>query len=393
MRSAGSVLHILFMAAKSSAARGPSPRESGSCRLAGGSLAQAILNTVRMPLLALNQGLRVMYANGSFYRDFRLARGDLEGHELCKLAGWNRGSLRELLHDVFSKQRELSDYELEAQFPQLGKRILLLNGSRIPYAARRGSLIVLAIEDVTARRASEDALQEKLAAMQRSNADLEQFALAAAHDLQEPLRMIGSFTQLLAKEQVGKLGTESDESISYIVDGVKRMQALVNDLLGYARLAAHPPQLQEIDSETVLRDTLDDLAMCITETGTTVTHDPLPHLLADPIQLHEQFQNLVANALKFRGADAATIHVSARRKAGFWVFSVRDNGIGVPSEFQQVIFEVFKRLHSRTKFDGTGMGLAICRKIVEQHGGRIWVESQPGRGSTFYFTVAAGEKG
>jgi light-regulated signal transduction histidine kinase (bacteriophytochrome) len=205
--------------------------------------------------------------------------------------------------------------------------------------------------------------------------------------------MIGSFTQLLAKDLAGKLGAENDESVSYIVDGVKRMQSLVGDLLAYARLAAHPPQLKETDSEEILQDTLDDLRMGIADAGATVTHDPLPHLRADPGQMRELFQNLVANALKFRGADAPAIHISVRPSSGFWVFSVCDNGIGIPPEYQEAIFGAFKRLHSRAEFEGTGMGLAICRKIAERHGGRIWVESEPGRGSTFHFSIPTALKG
>ncbi len=382
-----------MMAARSAVAPAPTRRKIGPFQRARTPLGLAVVNTLREPLLILDSGLRVTYANAAYYEALAEEENNIEGQELCRLAPWRRLGLQRLLRQILIADKELCDYEVEAEFPRVGQRSLLLDASRIRGERRRARLILLALEDVTARRAAERALQDQLAALQQSNADLEQFALAAAHDLQEPLRMIGSFTELLAKEHRGKLGTESDESIAYIVDGVKRMQALVGDLLAYARLAARPPEFQDIDSEKILLDTLDDLEMCVAEAGATVTHAPLPRLWADPSQLHELLQNLVANAIKFRGATPPAVHVSARRSPGFWVFSVRDNGIGIPLEFQEAIFGAFKRLHSRAKFEGTGMGLAICRKIAERHGGRIWVESDLGQGSTFYFTVPAAEKG
>ncbi|MBI3779880.1 MAG: PAS domain S-box protein [candidate division NC10 bacterium] len=235
--------------------------------------------------------------------------------------------------------------------------------------------------DAQARRAEE---------LARSNAELEQFGSVASHDLQEPLRMVASFTQLLAKRYRGKLDAEADEFIAYAVDGATRMQRLINDLLTYSRVGRLGKPFELTDCEAVLDRTLADLRVTIEENGAVITHDPLPTLMADVTQLRQLFQNLIGNALKFRSDKPTEVRVGAERTDGTWLFSIRDNGIGIDPQQQDRVFVIFQRLHTRDEYPGTGIGLAICRRIVEQHGGRIWVESEPGKGATFYFTLSDG---
>jgi light-regulated signal transduction histidine kinase (bacteriophytochrome) len=241
------------------------------------------------------------------------------------------------------------------------------------------------LEDLVRQRTAEvEAAAEDLA---RSNRDLEQFAYVASHDLQEPLRIVAGYLQLLERRYKGKLDADADEFISFAVDGAARMQHLINDLLAYSRLGTHSKPFGPVDTEAVLRRALANLRTSIQEAGAQVTHDPLPSVVGDATQLTQLFQNLLSNAIKFRGKDAPKIHVSACPDGGHWLFAVQDNGIGIDPQYKDRIFAVFQRLHTREKYPGTGIGLAICNRIVERHGGRIWVDSQPGHGSTFHFTI------
>ncbi|HEX8199856.1 MAG TPA: ATP-binding protein, partial [Isosphaeraceae bacterium] len=223
----------------------------------------------------------------------------------------------------------------------------------------------------------------------RSNAELEQFAYVASHDLQEPLRVVGSFTQLLAQRYQGKLDAKADRYINFAVDGCQRMQRLIQDLLEYARITTRGRPPEPVDCQAVLARTLVDLGPAIAQAGATVTHDPLPTVAADPTQLGQVLLNLLGNALKFRSEAPPAVHVSARRLGPDWLVCVRDNGIGIDPQFAEQIFVIFQRLHGRDAYPGTGIGLALCKKIVERHGGRIWVESEPGAGSRFCFTLPA----
>ncbi len=243
------------------------------------------------------------------------------------------------------------------------------------------------LRDITERIRAEEVLARQAEELARSNAELEQFAYVASHDLQEPLRMVASYTQLLARRYHGRLDADADEFIAYAVDGVTRMQALINDLLAYSRVGTRQVAAGPADAEAILQRVLAALRPAMDDAGATVTHDPLPTVTADGVQLGQLFQNLVANAIKFRGGQAPHVHVGARRGADEWVFSVRDNGIGIAREYQERIFVIFQRLHSRAEYPGTGIGLSICKKIVERHGGRIWLESEPGAGTTFFFTL------
>ena len=249
------------------------------------------------------------------------------------------------------------------------------------------------VRDITGRKRAGEALKVKTQELARSNKDLEQFAYVASHDLQEPLRMVTSYVQLLARRYKSKLDSDADEFIDFAMDGAIRMQKLINDLLNYSRMSTHGKELEPTDCETVLNQSLNNLKVAIDENGALVTHDSLPTVMADNPQLVELFQNLVGNAIKFRGAEPPRVHVSASRNGNGWTFSVRDNGIGIAPEYAKRIFVIFQRLHSREKYAGTGIGLAICQKIVERHGGHIWVESEVGKGATFCFTLPASKAG
>jgi PAS domain S-box-containing protein len=252
------------------------------------------------------------------------------------------------------------------------------------------SPIVRAIaHDVTERKAVEKALKDKTDELARSNEDLEQFAYVASHDLQEPLRTVTSYVQLLARRYQGRLDSDADEFIGFAADGAVRMWKLINDLLTYSRVGMRGNELEPTDSEAVLAQSVNDLKVSIEENGALVTHDPLPTVMADLPQLGQLFQNLIGNAIKFRSNEPPRVHISASRNGNGWTFSVRDNGIGIAPEYSERIFVIFQRLHSREEYAGTGIGLAICKKIVDRHGGRIWVNSEVGKGATFYFILPA----
>jgi light-regulated signal transduction histidine kinase (bacteriophytochrome) len=212
----------------------------------------------------------------------------------------------------------------------------------------------------------------------------------ASHDLQEPLRMVASYTQLLARRYRGKLDEDADEFIGFAVDGAQRMQELINDLLTYSRVGTRALELQAVDTTRVVDQVVGDLAAAIEDTHASITHTELPRIQGDPTQLRQLFQNLIANAVKFHRPDASPrVHISARAEDGAWQFTVSDNGIGIEPQYLDRIFVLFQRLHTRAEYPGTGIGLAICRKIVERHGGTMHVTSAPGAGTTFTFTLPA----
>ena len=242
--------------------------------------------------------------------------------------------------------------------------------------------------DETALRVAHDELELKAQELARSNDELQQFAYVASHDLQEPLRMISSYTQLLGRRYGDKLDGDAREFMEFIVDGAARMKQLIEDLLAYSRVGTRGRDLQPVSSGAALAKALANLRAAQEASGAVVTHDAMPEVVADGAQLTQLFQNLVGNAMKFRGTDPPRVHVAAETRDEVWVFAVRDNGIGFDPQYADRIFMMFQRLHNKTEYPGTGIGLAICKKIVERHGGRIWVESHPGKGSTFGFTLA-----
>ena len=281
------------------------------------------------------------------------------------------------------------------------------------YLVDHKKVIQCNIRDITERKRAEKELKklkQKMDKLALSNKELEQFAYVASHDLQEPLRMVTSYLQLLSRRYKGKLEADAGEFIGFATDGATRMQRLIDDLLIYARVGTRGKEFEPTDCEAVLQQSLNNLKVSIDEKGARVTHDPLPTVMADYLQLTQLFQNLIGNAIKFHADEPPHIHVSCKsieewevqngelkseirnpksKNEKGWIFSVSDNGIGIAPEFAERIFIIFQRLYDREKYPGTGIGLAVCKRIVECHGGRIWVESEPGNGSTFSFTIPA----
>jgi len=263
----------------------------------------------------------------------------------------------------------------------------------VPIYYRRKRATLGSLIDITERKQMEERLQQITAEMQRSNTELEQFAYVISHDLQEPLRMISSYTQLLAKRYGKKLDDDADEFIGYAVDGAKRMQTLLHGLLEYSRVGTRGKPFSAVNCEHVVKQAMTNLKIAIEECNASVNYDTLPTVMGDEGQLVRLFQNLIGNAIKFRREEAPQVHISAQRRNNIITFTVKDNGLGIDPQHSQSIFEIFRRLHTTEEYPGTGMGLAICKKIVERHGGHISVQSQPGQGSTFYFSIdmAGGE--
>ncbi|HEV7815868.1 MAG TPA: ATP-binding protein [Janthinobacterium sp.] len=242
-------------------------------------------------------------------------------------------------------------------------------------------------QEIAVRQTAEAVLAQRSQELTRSNAELEQMAYIASHDLQEPLRMVTGYLQLLEQRYGGRLDADAHEFIAYAVDGAKRMQALIYDLLTYSRLGTKAPPLQAVDCSAVMETVLRSLHMASEESGAQIQCGALPIVLGDAAQLSQLFQNLIVNAIKFRGNQPPCIEIRAEREDSYWRFEVQDNGIGIAPEYFERIFVMFQRLHSRSTCPGTGIGLAICKKIVERHGGRIWVEPAPRQGTTFLFTL------
>jgi PAS domain S-box-containing protein len=241
--------------------------------------------------------------------------------------------------------------------------------------------------DISEIKVAENNLKLKLEELSRSNEELEQFAYISSHDLQEPLRMIASYLQLLERKYKGKLDAKADKYIHFSVDGATRMQNLIDDILDFSRVTTRAKELKLTDLEPIYKEVLSNLEVSIDENKAIISHDPLPVVMADKTQISQVFQNLINNAIKFRSKDQPKINISVKKEENQWIFAVQDNGIGINPKHSDRIFEVFKRLHKKREYSGTGIGLAICKKIIERHGGHIWVESELGKGSTFYFTL------
>ncbi|MDD5678585.1 MAG: PAS domain S-box protein [Kiritimatiellae bacterium] len=260
--------------------------------------------------------------------------------------------------------------------------VTVLKQAEVELRRHRDNLEALVQE----RTSKLEALNRELA---RSNENLAQFAYVASHDLQEPLRIMANYSQLLEKRYKEKLDKDADDFINFIVDAAKRMQKLITDLLEYSHIGSKDANMTEVDCNEVVRKVTGTMSAIIESDHARVTHDNLPVLTAHETGLIQLFQNLIGNALKFHDKDPPLIHIAARRDKSGWIFSVRDNGIGIEPQYNKRIFHIFQRLHSRSEYPGTGIGLSICKKIVENHGGRIWVESETGKGTTFYFTIPA----
>ena len=283
--------------------------------------------------------------------------------------------------------RQRFDMECRVIWPDLSIHHIKANASVQRDATGTAVHMIGTNWDITEQKLAAEELQRAVTELARSNADLDQFASVASHDLQEPLRAIAGCTELLEKDYRAQLDADAVELIRYTVEGTRRMQTLIRDLLEYSRVSTRGQWFTPTDGNAAFAGALANLDTAIRERDAVITHDPLPTLMADPTQLPLLLQNLIGNGLKFSGEQRPEIHVGARPNDDGWLFSVRDNGIGIEPQYRERIFVIFQRLHTRTEYPGTGIGLAICKRIVERHGGRIWVESEPGRGSTFYFTI------
>ena len=248
------------------------------------------------------------------------------------------------------------------------------------------------LQEIKERERAEAGLEIANEALRQANSDLEQFAYSASHDLQEPLRMVSTFSQMLKKRYGGKLDAHADQYIKYTVEGATRMEGLITDLLRYTSLTSRlEPAAVTVDANEALSVAISNLQAAIEESGTAITRTTLPRVWMQPVHLQQVFQNLLGNAIKYRNQESSRIAIGAVRREKEWLFSVQDNGIGIDEQYANDIFGIFKRLHSAAEYSGTGMGLAICKRIVERYGGRIWVESQLGNGATFLFTVRDGD--
>ena len=354
--------------------------------------AENIVETVRIPLLVLDAETRVKSANTAFYEAFHVHPAATLNKPLYELGNgqWDIPVLRRLLGELLPNKQRIEDFEVEHNFPEIGRKIMLLDARQIHQQGENQPLILLSIEDITARKSAEDKLRQVTEELRGANEDLKHFAYAASHDLQEPLRMVMSYTELLGREYKGGLGPTADKFIAHAIEGAERMEALLTDLREYWSVNERRVEnLVPVDCNGVLEKALAYLEMRMQESGAVVTHDSLPIVMAEEIPLTLLFQNLIGNAIKYRRPDVPPrIHVFAAHNDGAWNFAVTDNGIGIDAEFLQMIFAPFKRLHGR-EYPGTGIGLAMCQKIVERYRGRIWAESEEVQGSTFHFTIPA----
>jgi len=356
---------------------------------------RGLLEAAPDAMVVVNEQGEIVLLNLQAEKQFGYPRDELLGQKLTNIIP--EGFAERLIADGL---RSAEDALAQQIGTGLELTALRKDGSRFPMElmlspleSDTGTLVTVAIRNITLRNAASIELLHTVEELKRSNEDLQQFAYVASHDLQEPLRMVASYVALIARRYKGKLDADADEFIAFAVDGAKRMQSLIQDLLAYSRVGSKGVELVKTSSEDALNRAIRNLRVAIADSGAQVTHGALPSVLADEIQLTQLFQNLLGNAIKYRRAEAPGVHIAARRSgAKKWIFSVQDNGLGIESQYFERIFGMFQRLHGREEFSGTGMGLAICKKIVERHGGDISVESTIGQGSTFRFPLTAGER-
>ena len=350
---------------------------------------RGLLEAAPDAMVVVNQGGEIVLLNVQAEKQFGYRRDELLGQKVKNIIP--EGFAERLIADGTRTAAEALAQQIGTGIELIGRR---KDGTEFPIEimlspleSPEGVLVTAAVRDITERKSSEQHLVKTVAELKRSNDELQQFAYVASHDLQEPLRMVASYTQLLAERYKGRLDSDADEFIAYAVDGSNRMQVLIQDLLAYSRAGTNGKALREIPSENALKEALVNLRATIQESGAIVTHDPLPLITTDGTQLAQIFQNLIGNAIKYRGAAVPNVHISAVKNGNEWIFSIRDNGLGIDPQYFDRIFVLFQRLHGQAEFKGTGIGLAICKKMLERLGGRIWVESQPEKGSTFHFAL------
>ena len=352
---------------------------------------RGLLEAAPDAMVVVNQGGEIVLLNVQAEKQFGYRRDELLGQKVINIIPV--GFAERLIADDLRSAEDASAQQIGTGIELAARR---KDGSEFPIELMlsplrnaEGILVTAAIRDISVRKKAAVVLLQKVEELHRSNEELGQFAYIASHDLQEPLRMVASYTQLLSRRYKGKLDADADEFIAYAVDGASRMQRLIQDLLAYSRVGTKGKDLTEISSEAALRQAVVNLRGAIEDSGALVTHDILPDVMADEMQLVQLFQNLVGNAIKYQKPGIPEVHVSAAKNGGkTWDFAVKDNGLGIDPQYFEKIFGMFQRLHKRDEFAGTGIGLAICKKIVERHGSNISVESTPGQGSTFRFALS-----
>ena len=351
---------------------------------------RGLLEAAPDAMVVVNQVGEIVLLNVQVEKQFGYRRDELLGQKVKNIIP--EGFAERLIADGTRTAADALAQQIGTGIELIGRR---KDGSEFPIEimlspleSPEGILVTAAIRNITERKRAEQHLVKTVAELNRSNDELQQFAYVASHDLQEPVRLVASYTQLLAERYKGRLDSDADEFIAYAVDGSNRMQVLIQDLLAYSRAGTNGKALRKISSDNALTEALANLRATIQESGAVVTHDSLPLITTDGTQLAQIFQNLVGNAIKYRSAAVPNVHISAVKNGGNeWIFSVRDNGLGIDPQYFDRIFVLFQRLHGQTEFKGTGIGLAICKKMLERLGGRIWVESQPEKGSTFHFAL------
>jgi PAS domain S-box-containing protein len=356
---------------------------------------RGLLEAAPDAMVVVNTAGEIVLLNVRAEKQFGYNRDELAGQKMTNIVP--EGFAERLIADALRSTADALAQQIGTGIELTGRH---KNGSEFPIEimlspleSAEGILVTAAIRDISVRKQAELNLLHKIEELNRSNEELGQFAYIASHDLQEPLRMVASYTQLLSRRYKGKLDVEADEFIAFAVDGAGRMQRLIQDLLAFSRVGTKGQEMLDTSSEDALQQAIINLRGAIEESGALVTHDPLPGVLADEMQLTQLFQNLIGNGIKYQNPGTPKVHISATRNGGKkWTFAVKDNGLGIDSQYFERIFGMFQRLHKREEFAGTGIGLAICKKIVERHGGTISVESQPGQGSTFSFALAGNEK-
>src|SRR5580658_9643908 len=356
---------------------------------------RGLLEAAPDAMVVVNQGGEIVLLNVQAEKQFGYRRDELLGQKVTNIIPI--GFAERLIADDLRSAEDASAQQIGTGIELIAER---KDGSEFPIEimlsplqSPEGTLVTAAIRDISVRKAAAVVLLQKVDELNRSNEELGQFAYIASHDLQEPLRMVASYTQLLSRRYKGKLDADADEFIAFAVDGASRMQRLIQDLLAYSRVGTKGKDLLVTSSEDALQQALVNLRGAVADSGAQVTHDPLPTVLADDMQLTQLFQNLIGNGIKYQNPGVPRVHISAAKNGGNkWTFSVKDNGLGIDPQYFGRIFGMFQRLHKREEFAGTGIGLAICKKIVERHGGSISVASQPGQGSTFSFALAASER-
>jgi len=355
---------------------------------------RGLLEAAPDAMVVVDQAGEIVLLNLQAEKQFGYRRDELVGQKVKNIIP--KGFAERLVADALRSEEDALAQQIGTGIELNGRR---KDGSEFPIEimlsplqSAEGNLVTAAIRNISGRKKAQAHLLQKVEELNRSNEELGQFAYIASHDLQEPLRMVASYTQLLSRRYKGKLDSDADEFIAFAVDGASRMHRLIQDLLAYSRVGTKGKDLLSTSSVDALQQALINLRAAIGESGALVTHDPLPAVLADEMQLVQLFQNLVGNAIKYQSPGIPKVHISAAKNGEQkWMFSVQDNGLGIDSQYFEKIFGMFQRLHKREEFAGTGVGLAICKKIVERHGGSISVESQLGQGSTFRFALAGAE--